>query len=301
VHRSSIANVTAIDVVEFTDPGCSWAWGTEPKLRLLRWRFGERLQWRRVLGGLIGDMNNYVENFDPVRNARRQSGYWRSVYEHTGMTYPANLEWMYTSTEPPGRAVKAAELQSDVAGASVLRRLRESIFVLGRPADTNERILEAVRGVEGLDEDRFAADLRTEVVEKAFREDWEETRRPNEYVMTLEGETPGIGRAKNTEGHWRFVFPTLIFRGPGGEATVPGWCAYERYEEAMETVAPGSTAKPRPDLSAAEVFSTWPTASQKELEVLSGTSKPPDGVVTYDWGEGSFFFTASEAASRGIG
>ncbi|MGH2759292.1 MAG: DsbA family oxidoreductase, partial [Actinomycetota bacterium] len=238
--------MTRIEVVEFTDPGCSWAWGTEPKLRLLRWRYGDRLQWRRVLGGLIGDMNNYVENFDPVRNARRQSGYWRSVYEHTGMTYPVHLEWMYTSTEPPGKAVKAAELQSDDTAARVLRRLRESIFVFGRPADTIERIIDAVRGVEGLDQRRLAADLATEVVEKTFKEDWEETRRPNEYVMTLEGDTPGIGRAKNTEGHWRFVFPTVIFRGSGGEATVPGWCAYERYEEAMETVAPGSTAGPRP-------------------------------------------------------
>ena len=291
----------AVDVTEFTDPGCSWAWGTEPKLRLLRWRYGDRLQWRRVLGGLIGDMNNYVDDFDPVRNARRQSGYWRSVYEHTGMTYPVHLEWMYTSTEPPGRAVKAAELQSEEIAGRVLRRLRESIFVFGRPADTSERILEAVRGVDGLDEQRFAADLVAEVVEKSFREDWEETRRPNEYVMTLEGETPGIGRAKNTEGHWRYVFPTLIFRGPDGEATVPGWCGYERYEEAMETAAAGSTADPRPDPTASEVFAMWPTATEKELEMLCRGASPPDDVVTYDWGEGSFFLTPPEAASRGVG
>jgi predicted DsbA family dithiol-disulfide isomerase len=294
-----------VEVVEYTDPGCSWAWGTEPKLRLLRWRFGDRFNWRRVLGGLIGDMNNYVENFDPVRGARSQSRYWRDVYTYTGMTYPVALEWMYTSTEPAGRAVKAAELQSDDAGARVLRRLRESIFVFGRPADTRERILDAVRGVEGLDPDRFAADLGADVVEKSFREDWEETRRPNDYVMTLEGDTPGIGRAKNTEGHWRFVFPTLIFRGSGREATVPGWCAYERYEQAMEDVMPGSTSNPKSNPSPADVFATWPTASAKEVEVLCGddADEPaalPDDVVTYDWGEGSFYITRAEAASRGL-
>jgi predicted DsbA family dithiol-disulfide isomerase len=293
--------VADLEVVEFTDPGCSWAWGTEPKLRLLGWRFGDRLKWRRVLGGLIGDMNNYVENFDPVRGAKSQSRYWRDVFTYTGMTYPVRLEWMYTSTEPPGKAVKAAELQSDDAGARVLRRLRESIFVFGRPADTNERILDAVRGVEGLDHDRFAADLGTEAVEKSFHEDWVETRRPNDYVMTLEGDRPGIGRAKNTEGHWRYVFPTIIFRGPGGEATVPGWCAYEEYEQAMETVAPGSTDGPKPDPTPDDVFATWPTASAKEIEVLCGEqSAIPDGVVTYDWGEGSFFLTGAEAASRGV-
>jgi predicted DsbA family dithiol-disulfide isomerase len=291
--------MSVVEVAEFTDPGCSWAWGTEPKLRLLRWRYGDRLRWRRVLGGLIGDMNNYVDNFDPVRNARRQSGYWKTVYEHTGMTYPVNLEWMYTSTEPPGKAVKAAELQSDEIAGRVLRRLRESIFVFGRPADTNERIIEAVRGVEGLDIDRFIADLGTEIVEKAFGEDWEETRRPNDYVMTLEGDTPGIGRAKNSEGHWRFVFPTLIFRGPDGEATVPGWCDYERYEEAMEAVALGSTANARPDPTPNQLFETWPTATEKEFDILCG-GDPPSDVVTFDWGEGSFFLTPAEAASRGI-
>jgi hypothetical protein len=40
-----------IDVVEFTDQDCSWAWGTEPKLRRLRWRYGPLLRWRRVMAG----------------------------------------------------------------------------------------------------------------------------------------------------------------------------------------------------------------------------------------------------------
>jgi hypothetical protein len=216
------------------------------------------------------------------------------------MTYPARLEWMYMSTEPGGKAVKAAELQSDEVAGRVLRRLRESIFVFGTPADTTERILEAVSGVEGLDIDRFEIELRSEVVEKSFHQDWEETRRPNEYVMTLQGDTPGIGRARETEGHWRFVFPTLIFHGPDGEATVPGWNAYERYEEAMETAERGSTDGPKPDPTPDEVFETWPTASAKELEVLSGASRPPSGVVSYDWGEGDFYLTQSEARTRGL-
>jgi predicted DsbA family dithiol-disulfide isomerase len=292
--------VPDIEVVEFTDPGCSWAWGTEPKLRLLQWRYGDTLRWRRVLGGLIGDMNNYMPEFDPVRNAPSRIRYWRKAWEYTGMTYPARLQWMYTSTEPGGRAVKAAELQSAEAGARVLRRLRESTFVFGTPADTDGRICDAVRGVDGLDEDRFAADLRSDVVEKAFREDWEETRRPNDYVMTLEGDRPGIGRAKNTEGHWRFVFPTLIFRGPDGEATVPGWCEYDVYEAAMDAALAGSTDDPRPGPSAEDVFAAWPTAAEKELEVLTGRATPPDGVVSYDWGEGLFFLTQAEARARGL-
>lgn len=287
--------------MEYTDPGCSWAWGTEPKLRLLRWRYGDRLRWRRVLGGLIGDMNNYIENFDPVRAAKRYVPYWREVYGHTGMTYPVNLKWMYTSTEPAGRAVKAAELQSDDVGARVLRRLREQIFVFGEPADTTERILAALQGVPDLDLDRLDVDLNSEIADKSFREDWEETRRPNEYVMTLEGDWPGIGRAKNTEGHWRFVFPTLIFRGVDHDTTVPGWCAYDDYEGAMEIVAPGSTDERRADPTPEEFFETWASASAKEFEFVCGEgASPPAGVVPYDWGDGVFYLTQAEAEARGL-
>jgi len=294
--------VSAVEVVEFTDPSCSWAWGTEPKLRLLQWRHGDRLRWRRVLGGLIGDMNNYVSNFDPYRGLSKRSEYWRQVYLHTGMTYPVKMHWQGWSTEPAGRAVKAAELQSDDIGAAVLRRLREAIFVFGRPGDTTDRIMDAVRGVEGLDEERLRADLESDVVAKAFQEDWDETRRPNDYVINLEGDRPGIGRARESEGHLRFVFPTVIFRGPGSEATVPGWCAYEEYVDALARAAPGSTSTMRPDPTPDEVFATWPTATARELEVLCGPhAAPPEGVVTYDWGEGSFFLTPNEAEAQGVG
>ncbi len=289
-----------IEVTEFTDPACSWAWGTEPKLRLLRWRFGPRLEWRQVLGGLIGDMNKRVDGtFDPVRMGPRQSRYWRGAYEYTGMSYPVHLEYMLWSTEPAGRAVKAAELQSDVAGERVLRRMRESIFIYGRPADTFERILENTRGIEGLDHDRFRADLESDVSEKAFIQDWEETRRPNEYVVNLQGDWPGIGNVKESEGHKRYAFPTVIFKGPDGEATVPGWCDYADYERAMETAEKGSTTNARNNPTPDEFFATWPTATQKELDTLTG-GDAPDGIRTYDWGEGTFYLTPAEAEARGI-
>ena len=97
-----------IEVTEFTDPACSWAWGTEPKLRLLRWRFDDRFVWRTVVGGLIGDMNKRVKDFDPVRMGPHQSKYWREAFKFTGMSYPVHLEWMLWSTEPELQVVRRA-------------------------------------------------------------------------------------------------------------------------------------------------------------------------------------------------
>ena len=34
-----MGQVERVEVVEYTDVMCSWAWGSEPKLRLLRWRY----------------------------------------------------------------------------------------------------------------------------------------------------------------------------------------------------------------------------------------------------------------------
>jgi predicted DsbA family dithiol-disulfide isomerase len=292
---------TAVEVVEYTDPGCSWAWGSEPTLRRLRWRHGDRLRWRRVMGGLVGDMRNYIDGFDPVAAAPGFSRYWANVAATTGMPYPVRLGWMYRSTEPACLAVEAAALQGEDVAGRVLRRLREATFVLGAPPDDLERILAACRGVPGLDPDRLARDSAGEPVRSAFRADWEETRAPNAYVLALEEEGEGAGRAKQSEGRWRYVFPTLVFRGAAGEATVPGWKPYARYEEAIERVAPGVTAGARPAPAPAEAFAAWPALAPRELEVLCGAgTRPPDDAVAHDWGGGVYWLTREEAAARGI-
>jgi predicted DsbA family dithiol-disulfide isomerase len=289
-----------IEIVEYTDPGCSWAWGSEPTLRRLWWRFGDRVRWRRVMGGLVGDMQAYLGEFDPTLAAPGFARYWANVASTTGMPYPVRLARMYRSTEPACLAVKAAERQG-VADA-VLRRLREATFVFAAPPDDPDAIRNALRGVAALDLDRLAADTRTDAVREAFRADWAETRAPNDYVRTLEETGEGAGRAKQSEGHWRYVFPTLVVRGPAGERTVPGWKGYARYEEALEAVAPGVTASPRRDPSPAEAFAVWPALAPRELAVLCGPDAvPPAEVVAYDWGEGTYWLGRAEAEARGLG
>ena len=100
--------------------------------------------------------------------------------------------------------------------------------------------------------------------------DWEEARAPNAYVLSLEEDGEGSGRAKESEGHRRYVFPTVIFRGPEGERTVPGWKPYERYEEALVAVAAGPLRDPRPAPTPMEAFATWAALAATELEVVCG-------------------------------
>src|SRR5437762_78171 len=128
--------MATVEVVEYTDPWCSWAWGTEPKLRRLRWRWGDRLEWRTVMGDLVPDRRTRDPSFDPVAAAPRTAEHWAHVHDHTGMPWPVTLRWTPSASGVAGRAVKAAQLQGGIVAAALLRALRESCFVHAAPADS---------------------------------------------------------------------------------------------------------------------------------------------------------------------
>lgn len=291
-----------VSVTEYTDPVCSWAWGTEPKLRLLRWRHGHRADWRRVMGGLVDDATSRRADWDPVRAAEPMEAYWKQVADITGQPYPKPMHRMLRSTNPAGRGVHAAALQGTEIADQVLRRFRETIFVFGTGPDTTDTMAAAVDGVAGLDLEQWRVDVEDAHVAAAYQRDWEETRHPNDFVRSLDGERPGIGSMKHSEGHDRYAFPTLVFSGGGGETTVPGWMPFEAYVDAMERAEPQSTTDPRPDPTPEQAFARWPLLTAKEFEVLCGPGADlPAGIVTHHWGDGVVFMTPDEAGDRGVG
>ncbi len=296
-------SVALVEVVEYTDPICSWAWGSEPKLRLLRWRHGHRCDWRTVMGGLVGDATRGRADWDPIRAAGPMSAYWKQTSGYTGQPYPFPMRRMARSTDPAGRAVEAARHQGSDVADRVLRRLRESTFVLGVTPDTPDSFAEAGRGLAGLDVDRWLADLDSPTVADAYRAGWDETRRPNDHVRRLQGDRAGIGSMKHSEGHDRYAFPTLVMRGPGGEFTVPGWMPYEAYVEALEAAVPGSTDDPRPDPTVTEALERWELLTERELRTLCGDDaleRLPDSAVGHFWGAGIVVLDGEVAARRSL-
>ncbi len=255
------------------------------------------------MGGLVGDATRGRADWDPVLAAGPMSAYWKQTHGFTGQPYPRPMRQMGTSTDPAGRAVKAALLQGPEIADGVLRRLRESIFIFGIVPDTPETFAAAVGGLEGLDVDRWLAELESEDVAAAYGADWEETRRPNDHVRNLAGERPGIGSVKHSEGHDRYAFPTLVMRGPGGEHTVPGWMPYDAYVAALEAALPGSTADPRPDPTANEALDRWEMLTEKELETLCGDDamqQLPASSVGHFWGTGLAVMKTETAERRSL-
>ena len=285
----------SLSVVEFTDPACPWAWGSEPKFRWLRAALDGLAGWRRVYGILFDDDDDPAP--DPDAEAAWYHGYIAEIATHTRAPYAGRLRWVARSSWPASLTAKAAEAQGPEVAELVLRRLRETTFVLGAPADSVEAVLAAVTGVPGLDHARLARGLATGEVRSAVRRDWAETREPFPELLTAEGPGPHPGRAKEV-GEWhRFALPTLVFNGPGGQAVVPGWRELGEYVDAATGVAPGLDLSV-PLRTAAELLERHRSVTGPELALLAGSADPPPGAVRVESANGPVWLHPAEAAAH---
>ncbi|MFA5787570.1 MAG: DsbA family protein [Actinomycetota bacterium] len=254
----------------FTDPSCSWAWGTEPKIRKIEWEFGGLLAWTYRVGGLFHDVDLACPTHEELLRAGEHLGrYWEAIAIETGMPTETRLRRATVSTHPAGIAFKAAQIQGEKVALRFLRRLREGFLAEGKNLDDPDSILNQARTVPGLDVDRLARDMEGEQARAAFQEDWEATRNPLREVVDFPHEDrPGTGRPRMVDGRLRYVFPTMIFQGEGGRRPVAGWNPYEAYLEAIEAVAPGIGTRRGQPPTVDELLREYARVATKEVEIV---------------------------------
>jgi hypothetical protein len=270
----------------------------------LQWQYGDRLELRRVFVGIFSPgweaplLTEEGKKHPAAGLYHRPEEYFAVVTQTTGAPYPSPQDYPVHNSEDPCRVAIAARAQGTEVADRVLRRLRESLLIHGRPADTIERGLEAAAGVPGLDGARLAKDVVDPATEAAWRADWEEARTPSEYVTNREDKRPGMGAAQQQDGRLRYGLPCLVLTGPAGEAIVAGWCGWSVWEAGLEQVAPGITATARPLPSPAEALAVWSTLTRAEVDELCGSDAvPPPGVVVHTWPGGEVWLTETEAAA----
>lgn len=244
---------TLLTVAEYTDPACPWAWGSEPKFVWLRGLLGcepspaptggagEGVVWRRVFGILFDEGEPPAP--DPAAEAAWYLEELREISGHTGAPFPATLVRVSATSWPASLAAKAAQRQGPRAADAVLRRLRETTFLDGRPADTPDRVAAALRGMDSsIDLDRLVKDAGSPEILSAVRRDHAETRDPVPEVFRIDEPLRHPGRAKplgeDPADGYRYALPTLVFTGSGGRAVVPGWREANEYLDAVRRAAP---------------------------------------------------------------
>lgn len=286
-----------VEVVEYTDPLCPWAWGSEPVFRGLRAALGGRVHWRRVYCILFDHDDDPAP--DPAAETAWYSRYVEEICGHTHAPRAYRLSRVAASSWPVSLVAKAAELQGTEVADRVLRRLRESVFVLGEPADTPALALSAARGVPGLDHERLAADAASTAVLDRVRADRAEARRPVRAVLSVpDGSSPHPGAAKETpDGGHRYALPTLLFRSPAGARAVPGWRSYEEYTAAVDALEPGLAAAPA-RLDPAKALARYRSLTEPERGLLTRGSWPPAGVVRVETAGGPVWLHPDEARTH---
>ncbi|MEO8092216.1 MAG: DsbA family protein [bacterium] len=261
-----------IEIRYYTDPACSWSWGSEPKLRLLEWEFGDQLGFHWVMGGLARSFGaDYRDSSAGITGDRNcfdaLMSHWLDVGVETGMPVDPRI-WRQAplaSTYPVCQAVKAAAEQGPAAAAAYLRRAREAIFVERRKLDHAAALI-AEAGAAGLDSARFQLDLGSHAITEAFAADLDEVR-------DVPDEAREQDRIGETEGRERVSFPSVLFLGAeGSRHGVWGWQPYQRYRDAALAAGAEPVTDRRPTvLEATERFGRCAT---RELEELTGTARP---------------------------
>lgn len=168
-----------IEIIEFTDPVCTWCWGSEPVLRKLETRFGEQIKISYIMGGLVQDITSFYDSNndiggDPDRSNRNIARHWVDASARHGM--PVRSEGFklfskeHPSTYPQNIAYKAAQMQDQAIANKFFRRVREASAAEARQTNRTEILLELASEV-GLDIARFLDDFTHGSTQKAFEQD----------------------------------------------------------------------------------------------------------------------------------
>lgn len=209
-------------LIEFTDPYCTWCWGSEPVLRKIREVYGNRVKVGFVMGGLVKDITQFYDPLNRIGGKdwnKQVAKHWLEASEAHGMPVDervfSDIGNAFTSTYPANIAVKAAEFQGTEKAAKFLRRLREAAAAENKQIHQEGVQVELAEEV-GLDVSRFRRDLESGRAEKAFDQDLKLCR---EYGVT--------------------GFPTfLINNREGEERVIRGYHPFEYFEKVFQELSP---------------------------------------------------------------
>lgn len=207
-----------IELIEFTDPYCTWCWGSEPILRHVLEVYGDQVHLSFVMGGLTDDSESISDPANGIGGAdwkRQVAAHWLDASSRHGM--PVDVSQFVEkvapiSTYPANIAYEAAKLQDPRVADGYLRRLREAAATESRSIHLPEVQADIAEEL-GLARARFLADLAGPA-KAAFEAD---------RHVCLERGVRG--------------FPTFLVRSNGQERLMRGYQKFEAFATALGAVA----------------------------------------------------------------
>ena len=247
--------MTKFFVEYYTDPLCCWSWGMEPQMRKLRYLLRNRLHIKYIMGGLIRDWDHFSDQMNDIDRPSQMGPLWMEAKYKTGQPIEEFL-WIkdpVESTYPACMAVKAAEMQSSIAGEAMLRELREAVMMNKKNIEKDEVILEIAEDLadkEILDLGPFKAKWMSGESSDLFRKDLEQIKLKE------------ITR-----------FPTLLISSGERTIQITGSRPFSVLVDAFKNLDPDFQLDE--DIDEEEYRSSWTHLTTRELEEIRKRKKEP--------------------------
>ncbi|HEY4277877.1 MAG TPA: DsbA family protein [Conexibacter sp.] len=256
-----------IEVTEYTDAQCPWAWSAEPMKWRLRWLYGESLEWRTRMIVLASSSDLYASR---GYTAEQMAAGFEMFANRYGMPLSGEPRPRLGATRPAAKAFVAARLHGSTPELSerLLRRLR--VHAMTNPTamlEEDETIFAAASecGIDPAVLERWLADP---AVEHALVDDMNAARTVSSAGAALSYK---LARSNEDSSRWRYTAPSLVFTRISDRNAIetPGFQPSLAYEVAVANLEPEIPRRELPT-SVAELLE-WagePLATQEVAEVL---------------------------------
>ena len=255
-----------IELVEYTDPYCTWCWGSEPILRKIKELYGDQVKITFKMGGLVEDIANFYDPLNLIGGEgmfEQVAAHWEDASKKHGMPVDPrvfqDIAKEFRSTYPANVAYKAAQMQSQELADRFLRRMREAAAAERRALHRREVQIE-LAGEVGLDVRKFKKALEDGSAEKAFREELRECR-----ALGVTG------------------FPTFYIKNRQGEAVVlNGYRTFESFERAFKELVGDGLVKRRLEATHESILAfiaKYGKVTTKEVAEVFGLTEELSGTM----------------------
>jgi putative protein-disulfide isomerase len=157
------------------DPMCSWCWGFEPTRKIIFETVADRMQIRRMVGGLAPDSDQPMP--ESMRLMLQQT--WQRIEQSIPGTRFNYAFWdecsPRRSTYPANRAVIAAREQGESFDPVMTARIQQAYYLEAKNPSDNSVLVELAADI-GLDVERFAARLESDALQRQLLVEIEGTR-----------------------------------------------------------------------------------------------------------------------------
>jgi predicted DsbA family dithiol-disulfide isomerase len=220
--------MTTIQITEYTDPACPYAWSAEPARRRIEWLYGDGVHLVPCMVGLheSGDAAE-AHGLSTEALAAGQAKLARAHHMPIDTAERPRL----VGSVPACGAVVAVRRGAPQQERAMLRGLRVLHFA-GEPIDETATLHHAAERA-GVDPGALEEWLQDPATEAELRDDMRAARHPTPEALALSGKL-----AATDEGGYRYTCPSWELHRDGVTVSVPGFQPLAAYEVAIANLAP---------------------------------------------------------------